>query len=233
MKIKIQNSLSNIVTLRGLALLIIGISSLHSSANGINLIQNGSFEDGSFSQNSIYPGRMQLGDGSTTINNWDVGATTGNFWWMSSPNNAADGVRSANLDSNGQTPTYIEQSFATTAGFQYLITAAFSSEGNGGPAVTGVSINGTLLGTATVGAGIGETGDFWSDLAWTTHSFYFTADSALSTLRFQDATPFGQFYNPLVDNVSVVESAPEQTSTLALAGLSVIGGLIFSRRQAK
>ncbi len=232
MKFKIQKNLSNIVTSRGLALLIIGISALTAAANS-NLILNGSFEAGSFSQNSIYPGRMQLGDGSTVISSWVVGAPAGNFWWMNSPNNAADGVRSANLDSNGQTPTYIEQSFATTAGMQYLITASFSSEGNGGPASTGVSINGSLLGTTTVGAGIGEAGDFWSDLAWTTQSFYFTADSAFSTLRFQDATPFGQFYNPLVDNVSVVQSAPEQTSTLALAGISMIGLLSFHRRSAK
>lgn len=218
-----------------LALITLAISaqSFNASANGINLIQNGSFESGSFSQNSIYPGRMQLGNGSTVINNWVVGAPAGNFWWMSSPNNAAEGVYSANLDSNGQTPTYIEQSFATTVGSQYLITAAFASEGNGGPAVTGVSINGSLLGTTTVGAGVGEAGTFWSDLVWTTQSFSFTASASTSTLRFQDATPFGQFYNPLVDNVSVVQAVPEQTSTLALAGMSLIGGLLVRRKIAK
>jgi hypothetical protein len=226
MKTTIQKQLA--ISFTSISLLL---ASFTASATPVNLIVNGSFESGNFSQNSIYPGRMQLSDGSLVIDNWVVGAPAGNFWWMNSPNNAADGVRSANLDSNGQTPTYIEQSFATTAGQQYWVTAAFSSEGNGGPATTGVSINGSLIGTATVGSGIGEAGDAWSDLVWITQSFSFTAASATSTLRFQDATPFGQFYNPLVDDVSVVLATPDQASTLTLAFASLSGCLAFRRRR--
>ena len=219
MKISGFKTKSNALTTRILSLLIVGVGALNASAV-TNLILNGSFELGKYSENSFVPTRMQLGDGSTVIDNWVVGATTGNFWWVGAPNNAQDGVFSADLDSNGNTPTYIEQSFATTAGSQYVVTASFSSEGNGGPAVTAVSINGSLLGTATTGAGIGEAGPSYLDLVWTTKSFPFTATSATATLRFQDATADGQFYNPLVDNVSVIQVVPEQSLTKSSANSS-------------
>ncbi len=151
---------------------------------------------------------------------------------LGAPNNAQNGTHSVDLDSNGQAPSYIEQTFATTAGLQYLFTASFSSEGNGGPAVTAVSINGNLIGTATVGSGIGEAGASWTDLVWTTKSFLFIATSSTSTLRLQDATSTTQFYNPLIDNVSVDLAVPEP-STLALSGLSLISWFAFRRKTAK
>ena len=227
MKIKNQKNHNYTLPTRILTSLIIGMGAFNASAN---LILNGSFETGNYFENSFVPTRMQLGNGSTVIDNWVVGATSGNFWWVGPPNNAQDGLFSVDLDSNGQTPTYIEQSFSTTVGLQYMVTASFSSEGNGGPAVTAVSINGNQLGSATVGAGIGEAGPAYTDLLWTTQSFFFTATAATSTLRFQDATETTQFYNPLIDNVSVVETVPEQSSTLGLAGLSLLVGLSFRRK---
>ena len=229
MKIRIQNNLIKMFNAPLLASLTVGLGALNVSATP-NLILNGSFESGNYSENSFVPTRMQLNNGSTTIDNWVVGATSGNFWWVGPPNNAQDGFFSVDLDSNGHAPTYIEQTFSTTVGFQYIVTASFSSEGNGGPAVTGVSIDGNLLGTATTGAGIGEAGPAYLDLIWTTQSFLFTATAATSTLRFQDATETTQFYNPLIDNVSVVETVPEQSSALGLAGIALLGGMGFRRK---
>ena len=227
MKIRTIKTPSIPFTARLLTLLVIGIGALNASAV-TNLIQNGSFELGNYSVNSFVPFRMQLGNGSTVISNWVVGATTGNFWWLGQPNNSQDGVHSVDLDSNGQAPTYIEQSFATTAGLQYMVNAWFSSEGNGGPAVTAVSINGILLGTATTGSGAGGAGPAFTNLVWTTQSFFFTAAAGTSTLRFQDATANTQFNNPLVDNVSVLQ-VPEP-STLGLAGISSLACLSFRRK---
>jgi len=189
-----------------------------------NLLLNGSFESGgTFQANSLWADRMLLGNGSTVIANWTVGrSTTGLFWWIQAPSyNAQDGSRFIDLDSNMQTPfTYIEQSFATTIGKQYLVSANFSSEGNGGPATTSVLINGSLLGSATAGAGSGEASDYWTDLVWTQHSFLFTATATVSTLRFQDATT-DNGWNPLVDNASV--TVIPEPSALGILLFALVG----------
>lgn len=187
-------------------LLLGGLFALRVDAQ--NLILNGSFELGPFVQGPTYAGRMQLPDGSTTINNWTVGAAGGNFWWLNAPNyNAQDGSFAIDLDSNQVLPaTYIEQSFATTIGQAYQVSAYFASEGNGGPATTSILINGGLIGSLSTGAGTGEAGPDFTDLIWTAGSFTFVATSSSSTLRFVDAT--AGFYNPIIDNVSVV-AVPE------------------------
>jgi hypothetical protein len=200
------------------------------NVRAVNLVLNGSFESGSFSQNSIYPGRMSLANGSTVINNWVAGRGTENLWWMQAPNyNAQSGNFAVDLDSNGTAPfSFIEQTFSTIVGQQYQFAGYFASEGNGGPASTSVLINGNLIGTATTGSGAGDPGPGFNNLIWTPASFAFTASSTSSTLRLQDATVVafdGVYYNPIIDNISVMP-VPEPSSGLLFAvllGLFVLG----------
>lgn len=203
---------------------VIGLIAMNVQAQ--NLILNGSFESGSFSQNSIYPGRMSLSDGSTSINDWTGGvAAGGNLWWLQGPNyNAEDGNFSVDLDSNGYTPfSFVQQTFSTTIGQQYKFSGYFASEGNGGPASTSILINGSLIGTETTGSGAGEPGLNWTNLIWTSASFTFIASSTNTTLRLQDATSVpsndGAFYNPIVDNVSVVTVPEPSVSGLVCTAL--------------
>jgi Protein of unknown function (DUF642) len=201
-----------------------------------NLILNGSFEFGSFVQNSIYPGRMSLSTGSTAINNWVLGnAPAGFLWWMQAPDyNAEDGNFSLDLDSNGNSPfSFAQQTFSTIIGQQYQFTGYFASEFNAGPASTSILIDGSSIGTETTGSGIANgPGPGFNNLIWTSASFNFIASSTSTTLTLLDATTApggdGAYYNPIVDNVSVV--AVPEPSVLGLASAGLLYFVSFKRK---
>jgi Protein of unknown function (DUF642) len=217
---------------------VVSLVCMVSYSGRANLLLNGSFEYGSFVENSAFSGRMDLASGSTVISDWVLGkSTTGAFaylWWMKTPNyNAQDGSYCVDLDSNGNSPfSFIQQTFSTVIGQQYQFTGYFASEGNGGPASTSVLINGNSIGTATTGSGAGNNpGPDFNNLVWTVESFYFTASSTSTTLTLQDATmvPFkDSYYNPIIDNVSVV--AVPEPSVLAM---TVAGALCFASLRRK
>lgn len=207
------------------------------SATAQNLLLNGSFESGTFTQNNlVFPDRMDLVNGSTAVTGWTVGSSSAGYvWWLEGPDyNAQDGNRAIDLDSNGHQPYgYIQQTFATTPGMQYKVSGYFASEFNGGPAVTTVQINGNVIGTATTGSG-NYGGISFNNLIWTSETFNFTADSTSSTLRFQDDTtvngPNG-YDNPVIDDISV-QAVPDATSTWLLLSLS-LSGLFWHGRKSR
>lgn len=62
-------------------LIVIALVAVNAAAQ--NLLVNGSFESGAFSQNfPIFPNRMQLTTGSTAVTGWSVGAASGNNGYL-------------------------------------------------------------------------------------------------------------------------------------------------------
>ena len=198
-------------------------------AQAQNLLVNGSFESGAWSQNSIFAGRMSVPNASTTITGWVTGVgPSGNLWWLQGPThyNPQDGTYAVDLDSNLTTPMcYIQQTFSTTIGQQYLVSAYFATQGNAGPTTAAVQINGNSIGTVSFGAAVSGPEPDYNYLIWTPFSFTFTATTSSSTLRFQDTTT-GSFYGPIVDNASVI-AVPEPS---ACAMGILLAGLIAKRR---
>src|ERR1700761_1608688 len=100
----------------------IAVAAFAGSANAANLIQNGSFEEGTD------PGSFtSLTPGSTDITDWSIGPIgvdyIGSYW------QAADGSRSVDLagtlpggTATGDASGSIFQSFATTLGQTYQVT---------------------------------------------------------------------------------------------------------------
>ncbi len=187
-----------------------------------NLLINGSFEAGTS------PGLfIDLPGGSTAITGWTVGDF--HIDYVSSATwNASDGVRSVDLDGsvnvqprNGS----IAQSFATTAGKQYVVTFDMSANPNGLPLVKEVEVS--AAGTTQVFAfNIGSVIPFVPPLVLTYQhkSFTFTATAASTTLKFKSLTPLSgspSGYGNVIDNVVVEAVNPAWTNLgFALPGVA-------------
>ena len=213
-----------------LATAAIGITTIGAQAQ--NLIQNGSFESGNFSQNTFFPDRMSLpNNNSTVLANWVTGVGSGYLWWLTTPGfNPQEGNFAIDLDSNLATDpnSYVEQSFATTIGAQYAVSGYFSSEFNGGPATCNLLINGSLIGAVTSGTGSPDTSSLtFNNLVWQNATFTFTATSTTSTLRLQDGAENG-YYNSVIDNISVVAVPEPSVSAICAAGVL---GIVWSSRK--
>ena len=157
---------------------------------------------------------MTLLSGSTAINSWTVGVGGGYVGWIKTPDfNPQSGSYAVVLKSYQAAPfSYVQQSLATTVGKTYEVSGFFSSEGNGGPTMLSVMVNGTVIGSITNGFGAGGLGLGSTNLVWTASAFRFQAASATTTLRFQDAT-VGSEKSPILDNVSLIlVPLPEMTS---------------------
>jgi choice-of-anchor C domain-containing protein len=162
-----------------------------------DMITNGSFEEGTD------PGSFTtLGGGSTAITGWTVvGADKaidyiGTYW------QAADGVRSLDLNGDFQTGG-VEQTFATQSGQKYLVTFDLAGNPDSGPALKEMDVIMAIGDTPqqTWSFDFDITSKDKQNMGWTKESFVFTADSEFTTLRFL-STMTGAF-GPALDNVSV------------------------------
>ncbi|MFN0066135.1 MAG: DUF642 domain-containing protein [Limisphaerales bacterium] len=190
-----------------------------------NLVFNGGFEDGAFDQNTSFPGRMLLSNGTQQLPGWTVSVGSGAFayvWRMRTPNVAKEGGHMLSLDSNTAVPgSGVSQSLATVPGQEYLLSFWYSNEGMEGTSLTQVYINDRLLGSVTH-QGSAPAGDVLDSLDWSQTSYAFTAHGAASTLRFLDAT--SGVHNTILDGISVV-AVPEPGGLAMLVGGGMVVGL--------
>jgi hypothetical protein len=196
-------------------------------AAAVNLLENGSFEGGSWADTS--QGWMYVGHDSTAMAGWTVqGTLDAHVAWATTPTAdgvlAQDGQRSLDLTGFGNVDPYatILQSFATMAGTSYRVSFYL-----GGIAAYGSPVQVR----ATAG---GADHDFTlipgSSNTWAGYGFDFVAGGATSTLSLSALRNSGTYYVGL-DNVSVTAAVPEpQTYTLMLAGLLVVGWAAGRRR---
>ena len=168
-----------------------------SESSGVNLLVNGSFEDGAYVNNGA--GYMGLGYGpeSTTIPGWtvkDIDWMGVNGYWV-----ASEG--SFSIDMNGAAAGYIKQEFATAVGQTY--TVSFDLAGN--------SHCGGLTKALRVSAA-GSQQDYthatgWAD--WVAETFEFTATAASTTLRFYSLETVGDLRcGAIIDNVRAEADQP-------------------------
>lgn len=185
-----------------------------------NLIQNGSFENGTDPGVSF---SGPLGVGNTSIDDWAITAGSvdyiGGYW------QPAEGARS--IDLAGTSLGTLSQTFATVLGQTYSVQFAMASNTAGGPSVKTLK---AIAGDFNGDFSFDHTGKTNSDMGWTDKTFNFTAQGALTTLSFS-ALNGECCYGPALDNVRVElvdNQAPEPVSAL-LVGLS-LAGLGWSRR---
>ena len=148
---------------------------------------------------------MSLVNGSTVISSWVAGVGNGYVRWLKSPDfNAQDGSYAVALGSYRTAAySFMEQAVPTTVGQSYEVSAYFATEGNGGPTVVSVLVNGSVIGSVANGLGLGSSGPAYTNLLWTQAALRFRATASTSTIRFQDATT-GSDYAPIIDNISVI-----------------------------
>jgi hypothetical protein len=202
-----------------------------------NLITNGSFES---HLQALPPGSFIIvpaGD-STTITGWtvfgtadDVALDETNYFQSGSHFPAEDG--SVSLDLTGTSPNTgqgVEQTVATNVGDGYTLTFYVGNVDNtnfnyGPTSTVGVLINGTQVTTCV-------NSDRVTDQDWVLCSYNFTADTASTTIGFENLDPASDFSNGL-DNVSLsdvrpVRNVPEPPSLVLFATL-ILGLLALQR----
>lgn len=190
-----------------------------------NLLVNGSFELGP--NPDYYPGT----GGDTTVTGW-TGLATGYEWFVPSTvyggiyGSASDQLACVDLANLTYSNGGIGQTFATTAGAQYMLTFDMTTSTYAGRSGYGAM-------SASVDSGFSTTSSAYSvtnnqlPFVWTSYSLLFTAQASTSTLRlecFQDAN----LNFAVVDNARI-EAVPEPASVVALAS----GALLLLRRRSR
>ncbi|MDM8564028.1 choice-of-anchor C family protein [Candidatus Halobeggiatoa sp. HSG11] len=155
-------------------------------ADEINLIKNGSFEEG-----INIDGHIRLYDDSKDITSWRI--TKGNVDYIGSFWQASDGQRSVEVPGGGREGA-ISQSFSTEIGIEYkvLFDLAGYPSGNRIPSLT------VSVGSYSQDFYFDVAGHNTAQMGWTEKSFTFTANREKTKLTFTG----GDIY-PAIDNVRV------------------------------
>ena len=180
------------------ALLLVGSAASFSSgeekAKEMNLIVNGSFEDGPD------PGEFKmLEKGSTEIKGWEVSRGSvdyiGSYWQQ------ADGKRS--IDLNGSGRGGVSQAIKTKKGQKYAVTFNLAGNPEGGAAVKKMKVG--AVGNSNEFT-FDITGKSRTEMGWASKTWEFTATADETTLEFYSTTDDDDAYGPVLDNVTVKEA---------------------------
>jgi choice-of-anchor C domain-containing protein len=167
-----------------------GVPKRPEKSKPVNLLVNGSFEEGP------EPGRfLSLDKGSTAIKGWTV--TRGQIDYVGTHWEAAHGKRSIDLHGS---PGFggIQQTFATKKGKQYRVKFSLAGTPGAGPRRIGVRA-------------AGQKGEFRCEsqttlpkMNWTTQTWVFKATTEKTTLEIHTLETTDPERGPVLDNVSVV-----------------------------
>ena len=205
----------------GLAAAVLCAGGAHAATTS-NLLQNGSFENGTD------PGVFITvpGGDSSTITGWTVGGDSvdyiGSYW------QPEDGTRSIDLSGNG--PGTLSQSFATTFGQTYNVSFWIAGNPDGPPPTKSISAQ-VLSGTDPVYS-FSVAGHTKTNMGWVKENFTFTG-TGYDTLVFADLNS-GSPYGTALDNVSVSAVPLPASAPMLGAALVTLGvvGYGLKRRKA-
>lgn len=205
-----------------------------------NLLTNGSFE----TPTVTVGGFTIFGTGSALITGWTVtgpqgtavGIVSGSFAQNGVTFQALDGIQWLDLTGlNSNSTEGVSQAVATTSGHVYQLSYFIGNTTGGGIFGSTSTVNVFLNGVQTFNDTNSNASA--SSLNWAPFSHTFTANSALTTLLFQNGDPSGDNSNGL-DNVVLLDigsgpgnSVPEPASLeLFVVGLASLG---FTRKRGK
>jgi choice-of-anchor C domain-containing protein len=193
---------------------------------GPNLLKNGSFEDGPRDFSGSY---KTLYDGSTEINNWNVGGEVDYMFgpYQLTPEQFASVERTSDgeiaLDLVGIQPGSLSQTFETVPGKDYLVTFDLSAN----PGIkAGVGVVMEVKAAEQSGLFVGVSTGSYNSMEYQTHSWEFTANSELTTLELLAETYFPAA-GPFVDNVSVSEVTPDIKQIVSLGAGQTVKNIDF------
>ena len=184
---------------------------LVNSAQGANLIKNGSFE-----KPVVVAGSYQLFSNNETFSGWkvigatgDVSLVSGTFTQGGFTFPAAGGSQWLDLTGSSNTATGVQQTVATTAATAYTLTFYVGNIDDPGgywgtTSTVNVLVNGTQVFTATNSRGAGQT-----KLVWQKFTTTITATSARTTIAFVNGDPPSDNSNGL-DLISLVVQADDE-----------------------
>ena len=211
------------------ALTALGLTALPHAAHA-QIVQNGSFEQGTFSSG----GDQSLGVDSTAISGWTVTnaeialLTNGNY-------GLATPYGSYFLDLTGYHDSLpyggVTQNIATTSGTYYSLSFSLGADQSdsrySGPVSATASAGGASQ-SFTFTPAVGSTGNQWGTFGF---SFLATSASTPITIIGTQSTG-GQFIG--LDNVSVTPAAVPEASTTISFGLLLalgLGGVVLARKK--
>lgn len=200
------------------AVAVAGTALAPRSASAVNLVANGSFEQGDHVfESTDFPGWSWLGGQTFNV---AEGSLQG-YWEMPAEDGHAYAVFS---DSSG-----ISQSLATVAGTAYDVSFYLGNGGDGASSLT-VAFDGQTLFQASA----------WGRTPWTLETFQVVATGASTLLSFTNPRAGNPGYLSL-DDVRVVAHASEgplpaplpEPATLALAAVASLSMIAGRRRGAR